>query len=133
MQSLRAAKAFVDAINSHDASAIVALSTSDHRFFDSLGETLAVDMLLAGWEGYFGMVPDYRIQVTQWIVHHETVVALGIASGTFTTDGAPKPENSWSTPAAWRAVVSEGRVAEWQVYTDNEPIRRIMRLNGFLE
>jgi len=31
-----------------------------------------------------------------------------------------KAENRWETPAAWRAVVEGGLVAEWRVYTDNE-------------
>jgi hypothetical protein len=35
--------------------------------------------------------------------------------------------NFWKTPAAWRAVIKEGKVAVWQVYADNEPIRAIMR------
>ena len=31
------------------------------------------------------------------------------------------------TPAALRALVRDGRIAEWQVYADNEPIREQMR------
>jgi hypothetical protein len=36
-------------------------------------------------------------------------------------------QNYWKTPAAWRAVVKDGRISIWQVYADNEPIRAIMR------
>jgi SnoaL-like domain len=36
-------------------------------------------------------------------------------------------QNFWKTPAAWRAVVKDGRISIWQVYADNEPIRAIMR------
>jgi hypothetical protein len=39
-------------------------------------------------------------------------------------------ENRWETPAAWRAVVVDGLVAEWRVYTDNEPMRERMRGKG---
>lgn len=39
-------------------------------------------------------------------------------------------ENFWTTPAAWRAVVKDGKIAVWQVFADNEPIRAIMRKNS---
>ena len=38
-----------------------------------------------------------------------------------------KPENAWKTPIAFRVFVDKGRVAEWRVYADNEPIRELMR------
>ncbi|HEY1939222.1 MAG TPA: nuclear transport factor 2 family protein [Candidatus Angelobacter sp.] len=41
-----------------------------------------------------------------------------------------KKENFWKTPAAWRAVVKDGKIAVWQVFADNEPIRAIMRKNA---
>ena len=36
------------------------------------------------------------------------------------------PENRWQTPVAIRASVEDGLVAEWRVYADNEPIRKVM-------
>jgi hypothetical protein len=33
----------------------------------------------------------------------------------------------WKVPAAWRAVVRDGLIAEWQVYVDNEPLRASLR------
>jgi ketosteroid isomerase-like protein len=120
MQVVPIAQSFVAAINVHDAASIVAQTTPDHRFIDSLGNTVAAEQLRAAWDGYFKMVPDYRISVTRWIPDGESVVAYGTASGTFA-------ETAWSTPAAWRAVIRDGKIAEWQVYADNEPIREIMR------
>jgi len=29
-------------------------------------------------------------------------------------------------PAAWLAVVKDGLVAEWRVYADNQPLRKLM-------
>lgn len=127
MEPRETARAFVNAINAHDPAAIVALATSDHRFLDSLGNSIAADALRGAWEGYFRMVPDYRIEVREWVTDGELVVALGTASGTFTKDGTLHADNAWHTPAAWRAVIREGKVAEWQVYADNEPIRALMR------
>ncbi|MGA9583930.1 MAG: hypothetical protein WBQ95_01315 [Terracidiphilus sp.] len=36
------------------------------------------------------------------------------------------PENRWKTPIAIRALIEDGLVAEWRVYADNEPIRKVM-------
>jgi hypothetical protein len=57
---------------------------------------------------------------------------LGVARGTYSPDGQLRAENRWETPAAWRALVEygpaeDGLVAEWRVYADNEPMRRLMR------
>ncbi len=130
MQPREVTRAFIDAINAHDAAAIVALTTSDHRFIDSLGDTLAGGSLLDAWKSYFRMVPDYRVVATQWLTDGDVVVAIGTASGTYTSDGTLRKENAWSTPAAWRAVIRDGKVAEWQVYADNEPIRAVMKRSG---
>ena len=55
------------------------------------------------------------------------MAVFGSAEGTFSKDGKLRKEDFWKTPAAWRAVVKDGKIALWQVFTDNEPIRAIMR------
>ena len=55
------------------------------------------------------------------------MVLLGVAHGTYTKDGTLRPENAWSMPAALRALIRGMEVAEWQVFADNEPIRRCMQ------
>jgi hypothetical protein len=76
------------------------------------------------------MVPDYSIVVEETFWDGPVVVMLGKARGTYSTDGELKAENRWETPAAWRAVVEGGLVAEWRVYADNEPMRKLMRQAG---
>jgi ketosteroid isomerase-like protein len=118
---------FVAHINSHDVDAIAALLTSDHRFVDSLGVVArGREALRGGWRQYFLMVPDYRIDVERVMADGPHVVLLGLARGTYTSDGTLSPRNAWSTPGAWRALIREALVAEWQVYADNDPIRRCM-------
>jgi uncharacterized protein (TIGR02246 family) len=115
-------------INARNAEAICALMTMDGEFIDSLGNRLSgTDKLRAAWEGYFKMVSDYSILHSEIFAHGNTVAIFGSAQGTFSKDGELKKENSWRTPAAWRAVVKDGKIALWQVYADNEPIRAIMR------
>ena len=75
---------------------------------------------------YFRMVPDYSVAIEEFYPADPDVVLLGMASGTFTRDGNLNPENRWQTPIAIRASIDNGLVAEWRVYADNDPIRKLM-------
>lgn len=122
------AQAFVRAINRQDVEALAALMTAEHRFIDSLGNVVeGREKMRAGWAGYIRMVPDYSIAVEETICDGPLVVMLGVAQGTYAPDGDLKAENRWETPAAFRAFIEDGLVAEWRVYADNEPIRALMR------
>jgi ketosteroid isomerase-like protein len=111
---------FVAAINRHDAGAIGALLTAGHLFVDSLGNRVqGAATMEAGWRGYFGMCPDYWIRTRQVMTEGDVVLAVGEAGGTI--DGV-----TWRTPAAWKAVVQGGKIAEWQVFADNKPVYEIL-------
>jgi hypothetical protein len=73
------------------------------------------------------MVPDYSISHSDIFSNGETVAMFGTAQGTFARGTEMKKENFWKSPASWRAVVKGGKIAVWQVFADNEPIRVIMR------
>lgn len=121
------AHAFAEAISRRNLGELLALMTDDHAMIDSLGNRLAGrDRLKAGWEGYFRMVPDYAITVEETFSQGPVVLLFGTAHGTYAVGGALLTENRWTTPAAWRVLVRDGRVAEWRVYADNEPIRQII-------
>ena len=113
--------AFVNAINHQSVDAIAELMTEDHVFTDSLAAAArGRDKMRAGWKSYFHMVPDYTITVEETFSAGAVVILLGMARGTYSGE-------AWSTPAAWRALVRDDRVAEWRVYADNEPLRQLMR------
>lgn len=115
-------------INARDPGSICALMTEDGQFIDSLGNRIqGTDKLRAAWTGYFKMVPDYSISHSEIFADGNTVAVFGSAQGTFSKDGQFRKENFWKAPAAWRAVVKDDKIAVWQVYADNEPIRAIMR------
>jgi ketosteroid isomerase-like protein len=121
------AQAFLRAINRQDVDRLVELMSPAHRFIDSLGNIVeGRDKMRHGWAGYFKMVPDYTLAVDEYYPAHSTVIMLGIASGTFTHDGQLHSTNRWQTPIAIRALIEDGLVAEWRVYADNEPIRKLM-------
>lgn len=129
--ALDVATSFVARINDRDVPGIIALMTQDHVFTDSLGNSFnGRDKMHQGWTGYFQWFPDYSIEVTEAFDHGNLVALFGKARGTFAVEGKLAKENSWEIPAAWKAVVKDGLVAEWQVYCDNDPVRKIMDANA---
>ena len=118
---------FVEAINAHNAEALLAFMTEDHRLADA-GDCRVTghESLRRAWNEYWTWMPDYRIEVQNMLSRGETVGVFGTARGTYAPDGRMRPENQWAIPAAWRAVVRGGHVAEWQVYADNSPVSEIM-------
>jgi ketosteroid isomerase-like protein len=119
---------FEQLINTRKVETISALLTQDSIFIDSLGNRVqGLDHLRSAWEGYFKIVPDYTISHEEVFADGDIVAMFGTAQGTFTRDGQLKKENFWRIPAAWKAVVKGGKIALWQVYADNEPLRALMR------
>ena len=138
---------FVRAINRQDVAGLADLMTREHRFVDSLGNiVVGQDAARQGWLGYFNLVPDYAITVQESYGTGPVVIMFGTAKCTFVPPTPPpsyypaaqpkaaakpdtqlNPENAWKTPAAFRVLIEDGRVAEWRVYADNEPIRELMR------
>src|SRR5271157_5929207 len=88
------ARAFADAINHQSPDELAALMIEDHVFIDALGTRVAGrEAMRAGWTGYFHMVPDYSITVTETYGAGAVVVMLGTAQGTLAVDGRLLPEN----------------------------------------
>jgi len=121
------AEAFIRAINRHDVDELVSLMSSGHSFTDALGNrTIGMEKLRTAWDAYFRMVPDYSVAIDETLVSGPVVVMLGMAQGTFTKDGKLLDQNRWQTPLAVRAFVEDDLIAEWRVYADNEPIRKVI-------
>ena len=131
MTATEVAQSFVEAINLGDAERLWLLMAEDHVFIDSLGgEYHGRDTMRSGWRSYFSVVPDYRIEVLEIYDNGSVVIMVGTAQGTYAPEGKLDLGARWSAPAAWKAVISEERVAVWQVFADNEPLRRMMRRYG---
>ena len=98
----------------------MALMSTDHVFVDGLGTRAeGAATMEAGWRGYFEMCPDYWIRPDHVATDVGVVLAVGEAGGTI--DGI-----SWRTPAAWKAVICDGKVMEWRVFADNKPVYEIL-------
>jgi ketosteroid isomerase-like protein len=118
---------FITAINDHDVEALSRLVTDDHQFVDGLGTVVeGRDLIVQSWMEYFRWFPDYHITVESTLSRMDEVALFGSAYGTFAPDQELQKTNSWDIPAAFRAKISGDKVAEWHVYADNQPARRIM-------
>ncbi len=112
-------KAFIAAINRRDLSELSSLMSEDHTFVDSGGTTQSGrETMPAGWQEYFRTFPDYRLQVDRMLQDRDLVAVFGSASGTYNGKRGLVPDNRIEMPAAWKAVVENGKIRLWQVYTD---------------
>ena len=113
---------FVARINAHDPIGIMTLCTVDHVFIDSLGSRVCGrERLQQAWTGYFALFPDYHIELESAASQDTLTLACGFASATHKAS-----QKSWRIPAAWRAIVRDGQVSEWQVYADNKPVYELL-------
>lgn len=115
-------RAFVERINAHDAKGVAALSAPLLRFVDASGGTYKIGA--EGWDAYFSDFPDYHIEIEDILTDSSTVAVFGSASGSFRGKARTDPGARWTFPAAWKAIVRDGRVVEWRVYADIEPMLR---------
>ena len=114
---------FVAAINRHDVPALATLMAAEHIFIDSLGRRVeGAASMQAAWRGYFAMCPDYWIRPGNVMAEDSVVLAVGEAGGSI--NGV-----AWQTPAAWKAVIRDGKMMEWQVFADNKPVYEILKGN----
>lgn len=114
---------FVERINARDPERLADLMTDAHRFTDSNGHVVEGKLvMLEGWREYFAWFPDYHILIDLAVQDGHSVLACGRASATYRDGGA------FDLPAAFRAVIRDGLVEEWQVYCDTrEPYELINR------
>jgi len=121
---------FVAAINDRDVAQLSALMSDDHRFVDATGAVHEGRATMTeGWKQYFASFPVYRIDAESTVASGSAVMIFGWASGTARADPGGGRGQSWRFPAAWKGIVRGGRVAEWHVCGDIEPMIRSMGLN----
>jgi hypothetical protein len=120
---------FVDAINCTNVDRISDLMTIDHLFIDSQdNRTVGKDAMREAWIGYFGLFPDYKIEINEIFEKDSLFCILGYASGTYmnlTNDY----NNHWRIPAAWTAIVEDSHIKKWQVFADNIIVMDIINRN----
>jgi ketosteroid isomerase-like protein len=112
-------RGFIAAINQGNAAQLSNLMTEDHTFVDSQGTIdSGRENMMKGWKEYFRMFPDYKVEIQSILQDGNLVAAFGSASGTYNGRRGLVPENRIEMPAAWRAIVENGKIKVWQVYAD---------------
>lgn len=131
-EPLEVAMDFVKRINAGDVNALCELMTEGHIFQDALGKRfIGRETMRQGWSAYFRVVPDYKVRAEEFFQTKNTLAIFGVASGTCSSDASSNgatatADKFWQVPAAWRAVVDGNLIAEWRVYADNQPLRKLM-------
>jgi len=137
------ATSFIERINAADVAGLYELMTEDHVFQDALGERfIGREKMRHGWTQYFAMVGNYKIYVEDYFMKEESVAMFGSASGTYPANAGAgaalnnvtpaagsthqSAEGFWEVPAAWHVILRGGLVAEWRVFADNQPLRKLM-------
>jgi ketosteroid isomerase-like protein len=119
--------AFIEAINQHNVGRLTELMAEDHRFIDSLGsEVKGRATMRNAWISYFYLIPDFHIEQSAVFENGEEIAVFGTAEGTCRIADVLDPANHWSMPSAWRATTCNGLILLWQVYADNDPVRKLL-------
>jgi limonene-1,2-epoxide hydrolase len=112
-------KSFIRAINCCDLNVMSNLMTEDHTFTDSGGTVeTGREKMIEGWKEYFKMFPDFNIKADEFLQRGNMIAVFGSTTGTYNGKRGLVPENRVGGPAAWKAIVENGKVKYWQVYTD---------------
>ena len=54
---------------------------------------------------------------------------FGYASGTYKNLHNEQNSNYWRIPAAWKAIMKDDKIKQWQVHVDNIPVLDIINMN----
>lgn len=118
-QEIRIVRLFNEAINRHDVEALCSFMAPDHTFIDAGGGiTTGIETMKKGWEDFFQMFPDYRNEMSGYLQDGNIIMAYGCATGTYNGKRGLVLENRITMPAAWKAVIQNGLIRDWQVYAD---------------
>ena len=121
---------FVDAINTGNVDNLCLLMTTDHIFIDSQdNKTEGKDKIKQAWMAYFSWFPDYKIEINEIFEKDSLICLLGYASGTYKALKKTNNSNFWRIPAAWKAIIQDNKVKQWQVYADNIVVMEIINRN----
>ncbi|MBN1886028.1 MAG: nuclear transport factor 2 family protein [Candidatus Krumholzibacteriota bacterium] len=105
---------FVRLFNERRVDDLSELLTDDHLFVDALGKTIrGKRSMKEAWDKYFHMVSAYSIEIDEIEGTADRFDIRGRAKGAG-REGVPQ-STPWEIPASWRAVVRNGKIAEWRV------------------
>jgi ketosteroid isomerase-like protein len=121
---------FVKAINDHDTNGIAKLMAEDHVFVDGMDQKfVGKETMRSGWESYFELFPDYKIEVLDVTENGSLIGLFGYAQATFRNLVNSANSNFWRVPVSLKAIVENNKVKHWQVYCDYSQLLKIVEMN----
>jgi ketosteroid isomerase-like protein len=112
---------FVDFINKHNLEGMYELMSDDHTFIDAHNNSITgKDKMKTSWQFYFEWFPDYTIEVSDIIQGGSCSAVFGFANGTYRNLHNPEKSNHFHLPAAWRVIIENDKIKQWQVYADTK-------------
>jgi hypothetical protein len=84
--------------------------------------------MIEAWKGYFALFPDYRIEIEEKVEKGSLVCLFGYAIATY-TNIKTNDNHYWKIPAAWKAIIENDLIKQWQVYADNSVVIAIINGN----
>ena len=107
-------------INDADLDGLTSMMTDDHHFIDAAGSVVSGTVAVAAaWNSFFKAFPGYR---NVFVQHKVDGAVVAIEGRSVCSD--PRLDG----PALWRAVVQQGKVAQWRVYEDTIENRQVLGL-----
>src|SRR5208282_3806703 len=73
-----------------------------------------------------GLLDSRGRDALRWTAGRDTGRGAGVLFEGWRVKGGESLADSGGHPLAIRALIENGSVAEWRVYADNEPMRRLM-------
>jgi ketosteroid isomerase-like protein len=121
---------FIDHINKHDLEGIAGMLSDDHIFIDAYNNSVTgKDNMKASWKVYFEWFPDYTIETCDIIQGGSCTAVFGFANGTYHNMHNHEKTNHFHLPAAWRVIVENDKIKQWQVYSDTKIPFHILEMN----
>jgi ketosteroid isomerase-like protein len=121
---------YIAAINEADVDRILSHISDDHIMIDSQDHKMTgKDNLRQAWIGYFGLFPDYKIEVNEILEKDSLICILGYASGTYKNLKNDDNSNFWKIPLALAAIIKDNHISQWQIYADNLVVIDIINRN----
>jgi len=119
---------FIRAINEADVEKLYGLMTENHTFVDSQNnKVIGRDAMKQAWIDFYKLFPDYNLVVNEVVTKNDLVIVTGIASGTYKNLRTEGKDSSWVVPAAWKAIVKDGKIELWQIFADMSKAYEIVK------
>ena len=122
---------FVEFINKHNIEGMAGLMSDDYTFIDAHNNRISgKDKMTVSWKLYFDWFPDYTIEICDIIQGGNCIAMFGYANGTYKNLNNQQKSNYFHLPAAWKVLVENDKIKQWQVFSDTRVPFEIIEKNN---